>query len=584
MKNWKKALICVLGAALMLPALTACAPQEAVEEDKVVYEGTIEEKIDAFWNDHEDTAAGMMVGVFDKDGVIYKGYYGYMNIDAGIMVDEKTVIDWGSTTKTLVWVSVMQLWEQGKIDLNEDIRTYLPDGFLTNLSYDKPITMIDLMNHQAGFQEYYTDMMVLPSCEPVSLEEALKQDQPAQIFEPGTVTAYSNWGVALAGYIVECVSGESFCDYVHENIFEPLGMNDTALAPDLSDNPSVKKMRDMLYCYSGTTSMSESFYIIQLYPAGACVSTLDDYIKFGSCFVQDEFPLFENPETFDVMMSATSYFGDTDVAKNAHGFWALPYGDSVYGHGGNTQGCSSYITFDPVNQIGCVVMTNQSGETTFNMDMMELIYGESTWDFPAVDGIKDGVYHPARTVLQGHFKLMGATFMSTDSFEDWYWTYNEEDGIPKFEGLYGDYYLVPVSQMVIECVLIYGWILSLVVALIALVVKFIRFIVRKLMKSKKKTILGTQVGLACWLELTIALAGGAAMLMMGMWVPISVYGFLFPVVGVLTLVLAALAVFMVIKFIATARNATVLRKIINICSMLFAVLNVVLVVYFELWH
>ena len=138
--------------------------------------------------------------------------------------------------------------------------------------------------------------------------------------------------------------------------------------------------------------------------------------------------------------------------------------------------------------------------------------------------------------------------------------------------------------MVIECVLIYGWILSLVVALIALVVKFIRFIVRKLMKSKKKTILGTQVGLACWLELTIALAGGAAMLMMGMWVPISVYGFLFPVVGVLTLVLAVLAVFMVIKFIATARNATVLRKIINICSVLFAVLNVVLVVYFELWH
>lgn len=584
MEKLKKAIICALGLALMLPALTACSPQEAVEEEKVVYEGTVEEKIDAFWADHEDNAAGMMVGVFDKDGVTYEGYYGYMNIDAGIMVDENTVIDWGSTTKTLVWVSVMQLWEQGLIDLNEDIRTYLPDGFLTNLSYDKPITMIDLMNHQAGFQEYYTDMMVLPSCEPVSLEEALKQDQPPQIFEPGTVTAYSNWGVALAGYIVERVSGESFCDYVHENIFEPLGMNDTALLPDLSDNPSVADRRWMLYCYSGTTSITEAFYLIQLYPAGACVSTLDDYIKFGSCFVQDEFPLFENPETFDVMMSATSYFGDTDVAKNAHGFWALPYGDSVYGHGGNTQGCSSYITFDPVNQIGCVVMTNQSGETTFNMDMMELIYGESTWDFPAADGIKDGFYHPARTVLQGHFKLMGASFLSTDSFEDWYWTYNEDDGIPKFEGLYGDYYLVPTSQMIVECILIYGWILSLVIALIALVVKFIRFLVRKIMKSKKKTILGTQVGLVCWLELTIGLAVGAAMLMMGMWVPISVYGLLFPVVGVLTLVLAALTVFMIIKFCTTAKKASVIRKIWNILAILFAVLNVALVMYFEMWH
>ena len=583
MNNLKKAFICIIGLALMLPALTACAPQEE-EKEKVIYEGTIEEKIDAFWNDHEDTAAGMAVGVFDKDGVIYEGYYGYANLEKKTAIDENTVIDWGSTTKTLVWVSVMQLWEQGKIDLDEDIRTYLPDGFLTNLSYDKPITMTDLMNHQAGFQEYYTDMMLLPSCEPVSLEEALKQDQPPQIFEPGTVTAYSNWGVALAGYIVECVSGESFCDYVHENIFEPLGMNDSALAPDLSDNQSVADRRWELYCYSGTTSMTEAFYLIQLYPAGACVSTLGDYIKYGQCFVQDEFPLFENPDTFDVMMSATSYFGDTDVAKNAHGFWALPYGDSVYGHGGNTQGCSSYITFDPVNQIGCVVMTNQSGESIFNMEMMELIYGESTWDFPAADGIKDGMYHPARTVLQGHFKLMGASFMSTDSFENWYWTYNEDDGIPKFECLYGDYYLVPAWQVAAECVLIYGWIVSLVVAFVALGVKFIRFLVRKIRKSDKKTILGTSVGIASVLELVIALTVGAAMLMMGIWVPISVYGFLFPVAGVLTLVLAALTVFMIIKFCTTAKKASVIRKIWNILAILFAVLNVALVMYFEMWH
>ena len=189
------------------------------EKEEKIYTGSYEEKINAFYEEHKDTAAGAMVGVFDKDGVLFKGYYGYSDIANGTKVDENTVIDWGSSTKTMVWVSVMQLWEQGKIDLEKDIREYLPDGFLTNLKYDKPVRMIDLMNHRAGFQEYYVDMFLPANMNAYTLEEALKLEQPAQIFEPDTITAYSNWGVALAGYIVERVSGESFADYVHHHIF-----------------------------------------------------------------------------------------------------------------------------------------------------------------------------------------------------------------------------------------------------------------------------------------------------------------------------------------------------------------------------
>ena len=112
--------------------------------------------------------------------------------------------------KLLVWVSVMQLYEQGKLELDRDISHYLPDGFLSNLSYDMPVTMLNLMNHNAGFQEVYADVMVTDADYIVSLEEALRKHKPAQIYKPGTVTAYSNWGVALAGFIVEQVSGVSF--------------------------------------------------------------------------------------------------------------------------------------------------------------------------------------------------------------------------------------------------------------------------------------------------------------------------------------------------------------------------------------
>lgn len=583
--HFKEIVAVTLASVALLAVFTSCTSKTAEDEEEKIYEGTIEEKIDAFYADHEETAAGMMVGVFDENGIIYEGYYGYSNIAEGIEMDENTVVDWGSSTKTLVWVSVMQLWEQGKIDLEADVREYLPEGFLTNLRYDKPVRMIDLMNHRAGFQEYFTDMFLDPGREYISLEEALLQDPPPQIFEPDTITAYSNWGVALAGYIVERISGESFADYVHENIFEPLGMKDSALEPDLMDDPDVRRRRDELVCYSGTVPVGSAFYLIQLYPAGSCVSTLKDYIRYASCFIQDEFPLFEDQATFDVMMSATSYFGNTDVVKNAHGIWALPYGSDTYGHGGNTQACSSYITFDPVRRTGAVVMTNQANETVFNYDMMTLIYGESERDLPVSSEFKSGLYHSARTILEGHFKVYGIGYITEDELEGWEWTYNENDGIPKIEGTYGDYYYVSTGKALFEIILFYGWIVSLVFAGASLIVKIIRTIVRKIRKSPKKSHLGILTGFMSLTELVCSGLGLSMALMVTSWMPQSSYSWIFPMIGILAIVLLALTVCAVIGFCGkTRKSAPVIRKIYNIFAILFAVLTVIFIIYIDIWH
>jgi signal transduction histidine kinase len=93
----------------------------------------------------------------------------------------------------------------------------------------------------------------------VSLEKALKQNEPAQIYKPGTVCAYSNWGASLAAYIVESITGEDFCHYVHKHIFEPLGMQHTAIAPNWSDNTWVSKQRQLLKCYSITQNTHEDY-------------------------------------------------------------------------------------------------------------------------------------------------------------------------------------------------------------------------------------------------------------------------------------------------------------------------------------
>lgn len=93
------------------------------------------------------TTAGASV-LMVKDGeIILNTSYGYADVENKVKITPETVFEWGSVTKLLVWTSVMQLVEQGKLDLEEDIRAYLPDGFFTKLHYDKPITMLNLMHH-----------------------------------------------------------------------------------------------------------------------------------------------------------------------------------------------------------------------------------------------------------------------------------------------------------------------------------------------------------------------------------------------------------------------------------------------------
>ena len=179
------------------------------------------------------------VGIFCGNDVIHTGYYGYTDLENRIPEDEGTVYEWGSISKTLVWVSVMQLMEQGKLDLDRDVREYLPDGFFRKLSYDDPITMMNLMDHNAGWQETMRPIWKTDGDTILPLKDELQAIEPAQIHRPGEVTAYSNYGAAVAGYVVECVSGMDYCEYVHKNILEPLGMEHTAIYSDHSDNAYV---------------------------------------------------------------------------------------------------------------------------------------------------------------------------------------------------------------------------------------------------------------------------------------------------------------------------------------------------------
>lgn len=398
MKNSILMILTILTLGLFQPA-TALADSQKLPSG--TERSQIGQKIQDYVKEHEKTTAGMATAVFDRDGTIYQGNFGYMDKEKGIKADDNSVFEWGSVTKLTVWISVMQLWEQGKINLEEDIRTYLPEGFLKNLRYDKPITMLNLMNHQSGFDEAPLYMQGGKS-----LEDLLLQYQPAQSFEPGTTIAYSNYSTGLAAYIVERISGQSFVDYTHEHIFQPLDMERTAIAQDLSDNAYVQAKRKEVKGYATDGSLlGDALYEVGLYPVGRATGTLSDFQKFAQALLSRK-TLFTRSETWTTLYSTTATYPNTDIVRNAHGFWASKFGVTVLGHGGNTNGFSSYLLLDLKDGIGQVIMTNQGLEEIYNGGMPELIFGKRpTASAETQKKFEPGYYQILRNFNQGPLSL-----------------------------------------------------------------------------------------------------------------------------------------------------------------------------------
>ncbi|MBK3495098.1 beta-lactamase family protein [Viridibacillus sp. YIM B01967] len=365
------------------------------------------------------TTAGASV-VIVKDGqLLVNNAYGYADLEKQKEVTTGTVFEWGSATKLLVWSSVMQLVEQGKLDLDKDIREYLPKGFFTKLQYNQPITMLNLMHHDAGWEEKYTDLFSVSAEAVKPLDEMLHISEPKQVKEPGEIVAYSNYGVALAGYIVEKIANQPFYDYVNENIFSVLDMKDTAIHPSQKDNKEVAEKREFVHGYLGNNkgkfsrSKNERIYI-SLYPAGSAIGTAEDAAKFINALMPlegENSPLFQSNRTLNDMLT-TSDFYDNGLPRNAHGFWQGMYAVDVLEHGGNTDSFSSNMTFSKKENLGVIVMTNQTSESGLSYGLPVLVYG----DYSAADGEVtlpdahelEGTYSMARRVYGGFTKLMGA--------------------------------------------------------------------------------------------------------------------------------------------------------------------------------
>ncbi|MGM0898536.1 MAG: serine hydrolase domain-containing protein [Bacillota bacterium] len=372
-------IILLLVSSLLFP-IVSLAEEQATPSGIAMQdlEDFVDDYVDGYIN--ETVAGASIVVIKDNELVLSKGY-GYADIDNEIRVESgSTVFEWGSVSKLFVWTAIMQLAEQGELDLDDEVQTYLPEGFLTKLKYDEPITILHLMNHTAGFEDRIFDLGY-PSEERVtSLVEGLRIAEPEQVYMPGEVVAYSNYSTSLAAYIVERITGQEFHEYVSEHIFSELGIEDSTAFLPVEKKESVVRNRATGYELSEPSTFEEStpFYV-SMYPSGSVNGTAEDLARFALALMPEqdgESILFESDRTLDEMLS-TSYSVNEDVPGIAHGFWEYDGKFRGVTHGGNTISFSSNFHVVPEENFAVIVLTNQAGESDISYGLVKELVGEA---------------------------------------------------------------------------------------------------------------------------------------------------------------------------------------------------------------
>lgn len=374
----------------------------------------LEQEVDNYVNSHiGKSTPGAAVVVTKGNEIIFSKGYGYADIDRKTSVDpSSTVFAYGSMNKAFVWTSIMQMVEAGKMKLDQDIRTYFPKEVADQLRYDKPITMLDIMSHTAGYEQHPLSTFTLSKENLTSLEETVLSNQPRQIYDPGKVIAYSNFATALAALAVEKVSGEFFFDYEMNHILKPLGMKHSSGHPALAGHPDLLKARATGYAAKpGGGFEARERYYVPLYPAGGMEGTAEDLARFVMALNTTDSRLFERPDTARTMLSR-SYTPNEAILSNAHGFWEYRAVPHVVGHSGNVKGFSGNFAVVPENQLGIVVLTNMEIEQELTSGIINLLIQEPT---------KEGDLTVPATELAPSEKLAGYYVQSGGTYS----TYHE---------------------------------------------------------------------------------------------------------------------------------------------------------------
>lgn len=421
-KKWSTLIVGLLMAVVILISPICVNAQENTLLPSGLSVSEAKAQVDNLINGTETSVAGGAIRISIDGESVYVKDFGYADKENNIAVTEETVFEWGSVSQLLIWVSVLQLAEDGTINMQENIANYLPEGDLKDELEPMAISMENLMNYTSGLQDNLSERVVSEGMTYSSLAETLQNTIPEHVYATGNVVAQSDWPCALAAYIVEYMSGVSYADYVKENIFKPLEMEHTALLPDLSDNEWVMNARKTVKSYQGEMVIANNFYHMPMYPAGMVTGTMDDFHVFANeLLVQDKTSrLFEKAETAQTLFDATLNYTGSEEARIAHGMFAYRFNVPVYGMKGNSMTQMAVVYMEPETKTCFTYMTNEYNEMTLLNSLEETVFGAPQIETQSdLSGLRvyEGTYVLGNSIVEGRLQftsVLGAMFVTVN--------------------------------------------------------------------------------------------------------------------------------------------------------------------------
>ncbi|HCW54556.1 MAG TPA: serine hydrolase [Clostridium sp.] len=332
---------------------------------KDVTDQEISEFLEEYINNkmEEYNVPGLEISVVRNNKEIFNKGYGYADLKERRRVDiNKTTFPAASVSKLFTAVAIMQLYEQGKIDLDTDVNKYISPIRIQN-KFDQPVTCRNLLTHSSGLDEEGEINTKTENIQNIKSQEYyFEYNKPVVILEPNTISRYSNQGYNILGFIVEKVSSASYEQYIEENILKPLNMNNTSVR--MNDENMAKGYMD---------DNEESVPFSYQYTSGSSgiISTSSDMKNFMTAILNkgsfEGYTLLK-PETV-AMMECTQFANDSCFPGMGLGFIKdNTYGADIIKHEGALPGYVTTMFIIPKENLGIYICTNKMGPLPFNFE------------------------------------------------------------------------------------------------------------------------------------------------------------------------------------------------------------------------
>ncbi len=352
----------VLALWLILPhSVTADTPAVPPPYRQVV------EALDGFLT-REVAAKGLpclSVALVDDQRVVWAKGFGHADVQAKKPATADTVYRVGSVSKLFTDLAVMQLVEQGVLDLDAPVTRYLPD-FKPRTTSDVAITLRHLMAHRSGLVREPPAGNYFDDANPPLARTVQSLNETELVYAPGSRIKYSNAGIAVVGYVLEHTRKEPFARYLSRQLLEPLGLTKSGFEP--TDALTKDLAKAIMWTYHGRTFAAPTFEL-GMAPAGSMYSTVTDLGQFlGVLFAGGRGPKGQvlKRETLEAMWKPQFASQPEAPAREKTGFGIGFHlsefeGRRRVGHGGAIYGFATELAALPDDKLGVVVVAAKDG-------------------------------------------------------------------------------------------------------------------------------------------------------------------------------------------------------------------------------